>query len=231
MDNMKGRYERLYSRIEAAAARAGRSADEIELVAVSKQVPAEEMRLCYDLGQRCFGENRAQELRDKHPLLPDDCRWHFIGGLQANKIKYLVGKTVLIHSIYSPSQLREAERLASLRGTKADILIQINLAGERQKGGISPDKAEGFILSARQYPHINVRGLMTMPPVAAEAEHSRPLFRELRELKDSLRQSLPADERTDISLLSMGMSGDFEVAIEEGADIIRVGSALFGSRN
>jgi pyridoxal phosphate enzyme (YggS family) len=228
MTDITHRLAEVQARIEAAARRAGREVWEIELVAVSKLVPAEQMRMVYDAGLRHFGENRAQELRDKHPLLPQDCRWHFIGGLQVNKIKYLVGRAALIHSVDSPAQLKEIERLAARREVKADILVQVNLAGERQKGGLPPGAVADLIRSARDCPHIRVCGLMTLPPRVPCPEQSRPLFSALRELMDELRHSMPIDERTDLRLLSMGMSGDFEVAIEEGAHIVRVGSAIFG---
>lgn len=206
------------SRIDAACRRAGRDPSEVRLVAVTKGHGVEEIERrvlahgCLDLG-----ENRVQEWRDKAEALAErGVRWHLVGNLQRNKVKYLEG-VALVHSLSSARLADELQRQAERRGWSFDALIEVNVAGEESKHGVAPEEAEALLRHAEALPHVRVRGLMTMAPYAADPEEARPTFRKLRELRDTL----------GLVELSMGMSGDFEVAVEEGATLVRVGSALF----
>jgi PLP dependent protein len=219
-------------RIDAAATRAGRSPADVQLMAVSKTHPAEAIREAYDAGLRLFGENRVQEFEAKHPALSDlaDARVHLIGHLQTNK----VGKAAAIfHAVESIDTLRLAQRLNSAAknfGQILDGLIEINIGGEVGKAGVAADSAElGSILAtAPQLQHLRIRGLMTIPPFHDDPEQVRPYFRRLRELRDEIAaRKLPA---VSMDQLSMGMSHDFEVAIEEGSTCVRIGTAIFGER-
>jgi len=217
-------------RIENAAAKVGRDLSEIKLVAVTKKVEVERILKARNYGINTFGENYAQEFRDKFKVLEqevdEEIKWHYIGQLQKNKIKYIVGKVELIHSLDSLSVAKEINKKAESLGIKVPVLIEVDIGGEESKGGIDPSKLEEFLNELSSLSAINVQGLMTMPPYFDNAEMARPYFSRLRELRDSLLASF-----SELKELSMGMSGDFEVAIEEGATIIRVGSAIFGERH
>ncbi|MCZ6469182.1 MAG: YggS family pyridoxal phosphate-dependent enzyme [Candidatus Dadabacteria bacterium] len=217
-------------RIENAAAKTGRDSSEIKLVAVTKKVEPERVIKSMNLGINTFGENYAQEFRDKFKVLEkevdQEIKWHFIGQLQKNKVKYVMGKVELIHSLDSLSVAEEINKRAENMGITVPVLIEVDTGGEESKGGINPSKLEEFLKELRCLSSIDVQGLMTMPPYFDDPETARPYFYRLRELRDSLLASFPK-----LNELSMGMSGDFEVAIEEGATIIRVGSAIFGERD
>ena len=217
-------------RIENAAAKTGRDSSEIKLVAVTKKVEPERVIKSINLGINTFGENYAQEFRDKFKVLEkevdQEIKWHFIGQLQKNKVKYVLGKVELIHSLDSLSVAEEINKRAENMGITVPVLIEVDTGGEESKGGINPSKLEEFLKELRCLSSIDVQGLMTMPPYFDDPETARPYFYRLRELRDSLLASFPK-----LNELSMGMSGDFEVAIEEGATIIRVGSAIFGERD
>ncbi len=217
-------------RIENAAAKTGRDSSEIKLVAVTKKVEPERVIKSINLGINTFGENYAQEFRDKFKVLEkevdQEIKWHFIGQLQKNKVKYVMGKVELIHSLDSLSVAEEINKRAENMGIMVPVLIEVDTGGEESKGGINPSKLEEFLKELRCLSSIDVQGLMTMPPYFDDPETARPYFYRLRELRDSLLASFPK-----LNELSMGMSGDFEVAIEEGATIIRVGSAIFGERD
>lgn len=211
--------------LAGAAAKCGRAAGEVKLLAVSKTFPAEMVRLYLQAGQLDFGESYIQEARDKaasltgHNPAPD---WHFIGHLQTNKAKYAAGIFSTLHSLDSLDLAAELDkRLAALEKTMA-VYIQVNVAGEEQKSGLPPDELPAFLEALAGYPRLLPQGLMTMPPYDPDPEASRPHFAALRELRDKQAPHLKG--------LSMGMSGDFAVAVEEGATIVRVGTALFGSR-
>lgn len=216
-------------RIEKAANRSGRNIGDIRLVAVTKQVEAERIIEAAGLGVDTFGENYAQELRDKketvEKAVKGGVKWHFIGRLQRNKVKYLIGKVEFIHSLDSVSVAEEINKRAGNAGIKMPVLIEVDTGREEAKGGVDRDEVEGFIDRLKDYDHIEVKGLMTMPPFFDEPDKARPYFIELRELRDNLREKFPA-----LKELSMGMSGDFEVAVEEGATMVRIGSAIFGAR-
>src|SRR5215831_575194 len=211
------------ARIERAARRAGREPAAVRLVAVSKTRPPEDVRAALWAGQRVFGENYAQELRDKARALGGASpapEWHFIGPLQKNKVKYVVGTAVLVHAIESAELAAEIDRRAAARGLTQDVLVEVNLAREPQKHGVAPEEVGALVAALRALGHVRCRGLMTMAPLAERAEASRPHFRALRILAAQL----------DLAELSMGMTQDLEVAVEEGATLVRVGSAIFGAR-
>ncbi len=220
----------VWRRIGDACVRAGRRADEVRLLAVSKGQPAEKIRTLRRAGARIFGENYVQEFLEKYEALrEDDIVWHFIGRLQTNKVKYIVDKVECIHSVDSLKLAEEIQRQAERhRIAKMPILLQVNVGEEETKGGIGPDEAVNFYRAVTAFDRLEVRGLMTLPPFL-EPEEVRPYFRRLRELRDRIRR----EERADPALfteLSMGMSHDFEAAVEEGATIVRLGTILFGPR-
>ena len=224
-DNLKA----VEKRIEAACLRTGRSRESVQLIAVSKTKPAEAVAEAYTAGQRLFGENHVQEIVAKKPLLPADIRWHFIGNLQKNKVKYLVGNVELIHSVNSEGLAAEIEKQAAKRGLIQDILLEVNIAEEASKQGAAPEEIVSLLHFCDAQPHIRLCGLMAVAPLAEDPEESRPFFIRLRELWEELKEQVrdPAAFRE----LSMGMSGDFEAAIEEGATLIRVGTLIFGARS
>lgn len=221
--------KRVQERIEKAALRAGRDSEEIRLVAVAKGFAAERVVEAARCGIDNFGENYAQEFREKHDLVQKafdkKINWHFIGRLQRNKVKYLFERTELIHSLDNLSVAEEINKRAEKLDINVPALIEVSLAGEEGKGGIKPEKLEEFLLDLRRFSHVDLKGLMTMPPFFDNPEMARPYFGKLKELRDKLKQRFP-----NLKELSMGMSGDYEVAIEEGATIVRIGTAIFGAR-
>ena len=203
--------------------------ERVRLVAVSKFHPVEALREAYDAGQRIFGESRAQELAAKAAVLPDDIEWHFIGHLQTNKVKYVVGRVALIHSISSEKLLRAVAAQADKLGAVQDILLEINLAGEASKSGFSPQEALPAARLAAELTGVRLRGLMCIPPAASCSGGNLPYFQKLCRLAvDITREML--DNVMDMDVLSMGMSGDWPDAVAAGSTCIRVGSALFGPR-
>ncbi len=229
LDDIQKNIEIIRERIERAAVRAGRNPEEIMLVAVTKGVSPEKIKIAYDRGLRIFGENYAQEALKKMERLPADIIWHFIGRIQRNKVKYIAGRYALVHSIDSLSLCEEFQKHSERRGITMDFLIEVNLAGERTKGGITSRNTLSFIKNVLKYKSLSMKGLMTMPPYSKNPEDSRQYFREMRELRESLIKEGISEEY--LKHLSMGMSGDFEVAIEEGATIVRIGTAIFGPRD
>ena len=218
------RIAEVQDRIARAAARVGRSADEVTLVAVSKTVPRSVVDEAYALGLRDFGENRVIDCVEKYASpLPGDARLHLIGQLQTNKAKPAVGLFDVVHSVDRPSLITTLERQASAHGRELDLLLQVNVAGEEQKAGCSPDDVCGLARQLLDTPSLRLRGLMTMAPLVDDAEAVRPVFRDLRLLRDRLA----AEIGIELPWLSMGMTNDFEVAIEEGATHVRVGRAIF----
>ncbi len=215
------------TRISAAAQRAGRERSSIELIAVSKTHPLEAIREARDCGLRLFGENKVQEARAKIPDAPSDLRWHLIGHLQSNKIRHALPLFEMIHSVDSLELATQIDRIAMELGLFPKVLLEVNVAGESSKFGFPPAKLLAQMEALIALPRLQIDGLMTIAPYAEDAETSRPFFQQLRRLRDQLasEQSIP------LAHLSMGMSGDFEVAIEEGATLIRVGRAIFGVRS
>jgi hypothetical protein len=214
--------QKVRERIETAAARAGRAPGAVRLVAVSKTQPAEAVREAYEAGQRLFGENYAQELRDKANLLADlpDLQLHFIGRLQRNKAKYVAPLASMMESLDDLGLARELDKRAAAVGRLLPVLVEVNL-GEEQKGGVPEGEVESFVGQVRAMGGLRLDGLMCIPPFSDDPEHSRPYFVRLRELAEKL----------GLTVLSMGMSTDYEVAIEEGATLVRVGTAIFGPRS
>lgn len=218
------RIQKVQQRIEQAAQRAGRNAGEITLIAVSKTVDRATVDEAYALGLRHFGENRVQDALSKFATpLPPDATLHLIGQLQTNKVNQALRVFSTVHSVDRPSLIAELDRRAGLNERPIDVLLQVNIAGEEQKAGADPLDAQSLAEQITASANLNLRGLMTMAPLVSETDEARPTFRGLRELRDSLASRLSID----LPWLSMGMTNDFEIAIEEGATHIRVGRAIF----
>lgn len=229
MDFISQNLKEVEKRIAAACERAGRSREEVTLIAVSKTKPVEMIEKCIDNGITIFGENKVQELCEKYEVLPKELHWHMIGHLQRNKVKYIVDKTVLIHSVDS---LRLAETIsaeAAKKNVSVPVLIEVNVAEEESKFGIAVADAETLIRQIALLPGISVRGLMTIAPYTENPEDNRSIFRVLKQLSvDIERKNI---DNVSMNVLSMGMTGDYETAIEEGATIVRVGTGIFGARD
>jgi len=216
-------------RVARACARAGRSRDDVLLIAVSKTKPVEMIDEIYQEGVRDFGENHPQEIRDKFPQLPEDIRWHMIGHLQTNKIKYVIDRACMIHSVDS-FHLAEAISKAAVKSSLImPVLIEVNMAGEASKSGVAPEDTEALIRQAAQLPGIHIEGLMTIAPYTENPEENRIYFREMKKLNVDI--GAKNIDNVNMCHLSMGMTGDYEVAIEEGATMIRVGTGIFGERS
>lgn len=215
--------------IQEAVERSGRKREEVTLIAVSKTKPVETLKEAYELGVRIFGENKVQELSDKYEVLPKDTHWHMIGHLQRNKVKYIIGKADLIHSVDSIRLAETIEKEAGKRNIKANILIEVNMAREESKFGLMPEEVEEFIDTIAEFPHIQVQGLMTIAPYVENPEENRPYFAGLRKLSVDIASKNV--DNINMSVLSMGMTNDYPVAIEEGATMVRVGTGIFGERN
>ena len=220
--------EAVEERICSACKRAGRDRSEVRLICVTKTKPVEMLQEAYDAGQRDFGENKVQEICRKKPDLPSAIRWHMIGHLQRNKVRQLIGQTAMIHSVDS---LRLAETISAeavRAGIRIPVLIEVNMAGEESKFGLAKEDVEELVRAAAALEGIQISGLMTIAPYTEDPETNRPYFAGLRELAVDIGQK--CIDNVSMSVLSMGMTGDFEVAIEEGATHIRVGTGIFGER-
>jgi PLP dependent protein len=218
--------ERVSEQITQAAAKAGRSANDIELVAITKTHPAEKVREAVDTGHTLFGESRVQEARAKIPELPSNLRWHFVGHLQKNKIRQALPLFELFHGVDSLVLAQEMNRIATEEGAHPGVLLEVNVAEEGSKFGFKTETLRAEMESLLALPRLSVEGLMCIPPLAEEAEASREFFVQLRELRDSLEKEFDLRLRH----LSMGMTQDFWIAVEEGATLVRVGTAIFGER-
>ena len=220
--------ERIRAEIASACTRCGRDPDGVRLVAVSKTHPAEAVRAAQLAGQKLFGENYVQEFLAKAEAVDAPVEWHFLGHLQSNKVKYLAGRVALIHSLDRFSLAEEINRQWGKFGATAEVLVEVNLGGESSKAGVAEGELEPLLRRLTTLPHLKVRGLMLLPPYLSDPEQVRPYFRRLRELA----AAMAALELPGVSLgeLSMGMSHDFAVAIEEGATLVRIGTAIFGER-
>ena len=225
------RFSEVIRRKDEAAVRSGRRPEDVTLMAVTKTHGADEINQAIAAGATDIGENRVQELLEKYDKV-DPVRWHLIGHLQTNKVKSVVGKVVMIHSVDSLKLAREIDKRSEAAGIVTDVLIEINSAMEDTKSGIDPQNLRQITEEiTAECKHVRIRGLMCIPPIAADPEDARPYFKEAASLfKEMQGWDLP-EERIKADVLSMGMSGDFEVAIEEGATIVRVGSSIFGPRN
>ena len=220
--------EAVEERICSACKRAGRDRSEVRLICVTKTKPVEMLQEAYEAGQRDFGENKVQEICRKKPDLPPDIRWHMIGHLQRNKVRQLIGQTAMIHSVDS---LRLAETISAeavRAGIRIPVLIEVNMAGEESKFGLAKEDVEELVRAAAALEGIQISGLMTIAPYTEDPETNRPYFAGHRELAVDIGQK--CIDNVSMSVLSMGMTGDFEVAIEEGATHIRVGTGIFGER-
>ncbi len=215
--------------IKEACLKVGRDPSEVTLIAVSKTKPNEDLVEIYDAGCRDFGENKVQEMAKKMEDLPNDIRWHMIGHLQRNKVKYIIDKVELIHSVDSYRLAEEINIQAKKRGIVVPILVEVNIAAEESKFGVSREDTIELVKQIASLDGISIKGLMTIAPYVVDSEENRPYFRKIRELSvDIERENI---DNVSMSVLSMGMTGDYQVAIEEGATMVRVGTGIFGARN
>jgi pyridoxal phosphate enzyme (YggS family) len=229
MEFIKHNLAEVEEKICAACKRAGRDRSEVTLIAVSKTKPVEMLEACMENGINIFGENKVQELCEKYEVLPKELHWHLIGHLQRNKVKYITDKAELIHSVDS---LRLAEAISAdavKKGVNVDILIEVNVAEEDSKFGLKTEETENLIREISKLPNIFIKGLMTIAPYTAVAEENRPIFRTLKQLSVDIDSK--NIDNVSMGVLSMGMTGDYEVAIEEGATMVRVGTGIFGERD
>ena len=214
--------------IEACRA-VNRDPNEVTLISVSKTKPVSMLQEAYDAGSRDFGENKVQEIMDKYPQLPSDIRWHMIGHLQRNKVKYIVDKVALIHSVDSLRLAETIENEAAKHNVTVPVLIEVNVAQEESKFGLKTEEVLSLVESIAALPHINIKGLMTIAPYVEDPEENRGIFRELKKL--SVDIATKTINNVSMSVLSMGMTGDYQVAVQEGATMVRVGTGIFGERN
>lgn len=214
--------------ISSAALKAGRKAEDVILIAVSKTKPVSMIEEAYACGCRDFGENKVQELCEKYEVLPKDIRWHLIGHLQRNKVKYVVDKVYLIHSVDSLRLAEEIQKEAEKKQVHVNILIEVNMAGEESKFGVSPDEAENLVREAAKFPNIHIRGLMTIAPVVEKPEDNAVYFANLRQLSVDIKEK--NIDNVSMNVLSMGMTGDYGQAVKDGATCVRVGTGIFGER-
>lgn len=207
----------------------GRNPQEVTLVAVSKTKPTELLQEAYDADARVFGENKVQEILDKYDRLPSDIQWHMIGHLQRNKVKYIVDKVSMIHSVDSLRLAETIEQEAAKHHIRVPVLVEVNVAEEESKFGLKTDEVLPFIQKAAEFPHLEIKGLMTIAPFVENPEENREIFRKLKKL--SVDIAAKNINNITMSVLSMGMTGDYEVAVQEGATMVRVGTGIFGERN
>lgn len=222
-------YLAVEEKVKEACRRAGRNRDEVTLIAVSKTKPMSMIEELLPLGVVDFGENKVQELTAKEEALPSGIHWHMIGHLQRNKVKYIVDKACLIHSVDSLRLAETVSQEAEKKGVTANILIEVNVAGEDSKFGVNPDETAALAEAIAKLPNIAVKGLMTIAPFVENAEENRGVFRNLRKLSVDIEEK--KFNNVTMAVLSMGMTGDYEVAIEEGATMVRVGTGIFGERD
>ena len=221
--------EHVRENIEKACKKAGRSVDEVTLIAVSKTKPYTDIEEALKSGTLDYGENKVQEMCEKYEILPKNIRWHMIGHLQRNKVKYLVGKTELIHSVDSIRLAEQIEKEYAKKGETANILIEVNMAQEESKFGITSQETEELIRKISTFEHIRIKGLMTIAPYTDNPETNRVYFRQMKKLMVDIRDK--NIDNVSMDVLSMGMTGDYQVAIEEGSTMVRVGTGIFGERN
>ncbi len=214
--------------IKRACEKSGRKKADVELIAVSKTKPVSALMEAYESGCRVFGENKVQELVDKYEIMPKDIKWHMIGHLQRNKVKYIVDKAALIHSVDSLKLAEEISKEALKKQVQVSILIEVNVAGEDTKFGVKPEETEALVCKIAALPGIAIKGLMTIAPYVDDPEENRQYFGQLKQLSVDINQK--NIDNVNMSVLSMGMTGDYTVAIEEGATFIRVGTGIFGER-
>ena len=228
MSEIRENIEVIKRRMEEACAQSGRALEDVKLIAVSKTKPLEALQEAYDYGCRDFGENKVQELVEKYEAMPRDIRWHMIGHLQRNKVKYIVDKVFLIHSVDSLRLAQEIEKEAAKKNVTVNILVEVNVAKEESKFGTTAEEAVLLVEEIARLPHVQVRGLMTIAPYVEDSEKNRLYFEKLKQIYvDIIHKNI---DNVFMEELSMGMTGDYDVAIEEGATYIRVGTGIFGER-
>jgi len=227
MNSIAANLERVREQIASAAANAGRSADDVELVAITKTHPAEKVREAIQAGQTLFGESRVQEAHAKIPELLSNIRWHFVGHLQKNKVRQALPLFEMLHSVDSLALAQDINRIAQEQGLYPRVLLEVNVAGEGSKFGFEPNRLPEQMETLLALPRLSIEGLMCIPPLAVESENSRRFFVQVRELRDSLEKEF----NVKLPRLSMGMTQDFSIGIEEGATLVRVGTAIFGERS
>ena len=220
--------EEVRQNIRNACERSGRKVEDVTLIAVSKTKPVPMLQEAYDAGARDFGENKVQEILEKEPQLPSDIRWHMIGHLQTNKVKYIIDKVSMVHSVDSVRLAEAIEKEAEKKDICMPVLIEVNVAGEESKFGLSIEEVLPFLEEISSYEHLQVKGLMTIAPFVANPEENREVFQKLKKL--SVDIAAKNINNVNMSVLSMGMTGDYQVAIEEGATMVRVGTGIFGAR-
>ena len=221
--------EQVRKNIEEACRAVNRDPGEVTLISVSKTKPVSMLQEAYDAGSRDFGENKVQEIMDKYPQLPSDIRWHMIGHLQRNKVKYIVGQVALIHSVDSYRLAEEINIQAKKKNIIVPILVEVNIAHEESKFGISEEDAIQLVEEIAELENVRIKGLMTIAPYVENAEDNRLYFRKIKDL--SVDIAAKNIDNVSMEILSMGMTGDYEVAIEEGTTMVRVGTGIFGARN
>ncbi len=215
--------------VKTAVEKAGRNDNDVTLIAVSKTKPVELLMEAYEAGIRDFGENKVQELCEKYEVMPKDIRWHMIGHLQRNKVKYIVDKVALIHSVDSLRLAEQIETEAAKKNVIVDILVEVNVACEDSKFGVMTEETLELVKNIAAFEHINIKGLMTIAPYTEEPEENRKYFEKLKQLSVDIKAKNV--DNISMEMLSMGMTGDYQVAIEEGATFVRVGTGIFGERN
>ena len=226
MSSIAENLDRVREQISNAAAKSGRTPNDVELVAVTKTHPAESVRAAIEAGQILFGESRVQEAREKIPELPSNCRWHFVGHLQKNKIRHALALFEMFHGVDSLALAQDINRISEEQGLYPRVLLEVNVAGEGSKFGFAPEALAEQVEALLALPRLSIEGLMCIPPLAMESEDSRKFFVQVRELRDSLEKEFSMK----LPQLSMGMTQDFPIGIEEGATLVRVGTAIFGER-
>lgn len=228
---IKENLKQVEENINAACQRAGRNPKEVTLIAVSKTKPVSMIEEAIDYGIKDFGENKVQEMCDKIEKISNKLNWHLIGHLQRNKVKYIVDKACLIHSVDSLRLAQQIDSEAKKKNVVCNILIEVNIAGEESKFGVSKDQVKELLEEIKELMNVHVKGLMTIAPYVEDAEENRGYFRAMNKLFIDMRQENADNDNIDMEILSMGMTGDYQVAIEEGATMVRVGTGIFGARN
>ena len=221
--------EQVRKNIEEACRKVNRDPKEVTLIAVSKTKPVELLREAYQAGARCFGENKVQEIMDKYPQLPSDIQWHMIGHLQRNKVKYIVDKVKMIHSVDSLRLAETIEQEALKHQVRVPVLLEVNVAQEESKFGLKMEEVLPLAEKISSFPHIQIQGLMTIAPYVENPEENREIFRQLKKLSVDIEAK--NINNVTMSVLSMGMTGDYQVAVQEGATMVRDGTGIFGKRD
>lgn len=225
---IKENLEEVREKIRQACQRSGRREEDVTLISVSKTKPVEMLKEAYEAGSRDFGENRVQEIMEKYGQMPEDVRWHMIGHLQKNKVRQVIDKAVLIHSVDTVELAEQIEKDAAKRDLTVDILLEVNVAEEESKFGFRTEEVEAAVMKIKEFPHVHIKGLMTIASFVSNSEDNREVFKKLYQLYVDIRSK--NIDNVNMSVLSMGMTGDYEVAVEEGATMIRVGTGIFGAR-